>query len=225
MRIVGYTRVSTEEQAREGISLEAQKSKIAAWAEALGHEILAMEEDAGVSGKDMNRDGLQRAIERCCEQQAALVVYSISRLSRSTRDTLMAAERLDKHGANLISLTERIDSTSASGKMIFRLMAVLNEFERDQVSERTQAILRHKKEKGEVYASIPFGFDRQGDRLVENEEEMRTVDLIRKLRAEGYSLRAVAEELNDRQLPTKNCRKWYASTVRYILRNDVYQTL
>jgi len=76
------------------------------------------------------------------------VVYSLSRLSRSTKDTLQIAEKLDKAGADLVSLSEQIDTTSASGKMVFRLMAVLNEFERDQISERTSAALQHKKAKG-----------------------------------------------------------------------------
>ena len=89
MKVIGYVRVSTEEQAREGISLEAQKHKIRAWTEALDGELLFIAEDAGISGKLIrNRDGLRWAIEAACAARAALVVYSLSRLSRSTREAL-----------------------------------------------------------------------------------------------------------------------------------------
>lgn len=163
MNVIGYVRVSTDEQVREGLSLEAQKSKIEAWAHAMDFKLIVLEEDAGISGKSIAaREGLKRALELACSKKAALVVYSLSRLSRSTRDTLMVADRLDKAGADLISLSERIDTTTAAGKMVFRMLAVLNEFERDQISERTSAILQHKKSKLEAYSPTPYGYSRQG---------------------------------------------------------------
>ena len=162
MKVIGYVRASTEEQAREGVSLEAQKHRITTWTEALDGELLLIAEDAGISGKLLrNRDGLRGAIEAACTEKAALVIYSLSRLSRSTRDTLMLADKLDKAGADLVSLSERIDTTTAAGKMVFMMLAVLNEFERDQISERTSAILQHKKAKGEAYSPIPYGFKRE----------------------------------------------------------------
>jgi len=220
MKVIGYVRVSTEEQAREGISLEAQKHKIKAWTEALDGDLLFISEDAGISGKLIrNRDGLRRAIEATCDKKAVLVVYSLSRLSRSTRDTLMVADKLDKAGADLVSLSERIDTTTAAGKMVFRMLAVLNEFERDQISERTSAILQHKKAKCEVYSPIPYGFKRDGDKLVPCESEQRViVDIIRKKRR-GMSLRAIAADLNVAGIPAKRGGIWYASTVKNILEN------
>ena len=168
MKVIGYVRVSTEEQAREGVSLEAQKYRITAWTEALDGELLFIAEDAGISGKLIrNREGLREAIEAACIEKAALGIYSLSRLSRSTRDTLMLADKLDKAGADLVSLSERIDTTTAAGKMVLRMLAVLNEIERDQISERTSAILQHKKAKGEVYSPIPCGFRREGNKLIE----------------------------------------------------------
>jgi len=223
MKVIGYVRVSTEEQAREGISLEAQKHKITAWAEALDGELLFIAEDAGISGKLIrNRDGLRRAMEATCAEKAVLVVYSLSRLSRSTRDTLMVADRLDKAGADLVSLSERIDTTTAAGKMVFRMLAVLNEFERDQISERTSAILQHKKAKGEVYSPIPYGFKRDGDKLVPCESEQRVIgDIISKKRR-GMSLRAIAANLNMAGIPAKRGGIWYASTISFILRNMIH---
>ena len=223
MKVVGYIRVSTEEQARTGVSLATQKQKIRAWAEAMDAELIAMEEDAGISGKLMrNREGLQAAMERACEEKAAIVVYSLSRLSRSTRDTLTVAERLDRAGADLVSLSERIDTTTAAGKMVFRMLAVLNEFERDQVSERTSAILQHKKARLEAYSPTPYGYKRDGKKLVEDEEEQAVIERIRVLREGGKSLRKIATELNKAGITAKNGGRWYASTVRYILANGLH---
>jgi site-specific DNA recombinase len=153
---VGYARVSTEEQVREGVSLEAQRARIESWAQANDTILIGSYEDAGVSGsKSENREGLQQAIGLACDRRAIIVVCSLSRFSRSTKDTLALTERLEKAGADLVSLSERIDTTSAAGKMVFRMLAVLNEFERDQISERTAAALHHKREQRQAYSPTP----------------------------------------------------------------------
>lgn len=223
MNVIGYVRVSTDEQVREGLSLEAQKSKIEAWAHAMDFKLIVLEEDAGISGKSIAaREGLKRALELACSKKAALVVYSLSRLSRSTRDTLMVADRLDKAGADLVSLSERIDTTTAAGKMVFRMLAVLNEFERDQISERTSAILQHKKSKLEAYSPTPYGYTRQGMILKPDPEEQQVITTIRRMRHKGRSLRRIAKFLNARRVPTKRGSRWYPSTINYILNNGLH---
>jgi len=217
-QVVGYARVSTEEQAREGVSLDAQLTRIEAWVQANETTLIGFFEDAGISGaRSENREGLQKAIDMTCEQRAILVVYSLSRLSRSTRDTLQIAERIEGSGADLVSLSEKIDTTSAAGKMVFRMLAVLNEFERDQISERTAAALRHKREKMQPYSPTPFGFDRICDLLVLNHDEQKVIEEMLDLRAKGWSLRQIAERLNLESEPAKNGGKWYASSVRAVI--------
>src|SRR5438445_303625 len=135
---IAYCRVSTELQAHEGVSLEVQQTRIRGWCEVNGYTLAGVHIDAGLSGSRAdNRPALQAALGEACRTKAALVVYSLSRLARSTKDAIAISERLAKSGADLVSLSERIDTTSASGKMIFRMLAVLAEFERDQISERT----------------------------------------------------------------------------------------
>lgn len=193
MKAVGYIRVSTDEQARNGQSLHAQEASIREWGERAHISIMRVFEDAGVSGTKLRqRKALQDALRLSCEKKAVLVVYSLSRLSRSTKDTLQIAEKLDKAGADLVSLSEKIDTTSASGKMLFRLMAVLAEFERDQISERTSAALQHMKAKGLVYSPIPFGYKREGDRLIPVEVELQTLELMRDFRNRGKSYAWIA---------------------------------
>jgi site-specific DNA recombinase len=219
---VGYARVSTEEQAREGVSLEAQRTRIEAWAQGNDTPLIGIFEDAGISGaKTENREGLQKALGLATEKRAILVVYSLSRLSRSTKDTLALAERLEKAGADLVSLSERIDTTSASGKMVFRMLAVLNEFERDQISERTVAALRHKREKRQPYSPTPYGFDRVCDLLVINHDEQKVIEEILELRGKGRSLRGIATYLNSSGIQAKNGGLWYASSIRSILLGGV----
>ena len=135
MNAIGYIRVSTTGQAEDGVSLEMQETKLCAWAELNGYEMLVVHQDAGLSGsRASNRPALQKAITDACAQSIPLVVYSLSRLARSTSDALSISEKLSAAGADLVSLSEKIDTTSAAGKMVFRMMAVLAEFERDQIA-------------------------------------------------------------------------------------------
>ena len=216
-RAIGYIRVSTQGQAEEGVSLSAQRAKIAAWCEANDYELLATFEDAGLSGGSMTgRDGLQAAM-KAATKGMALVSYSISRLARSTRDMLDIADRLERQGADLVSLTEKIDTTSAAGRMVFRLLAVLSEFERDLVGERTKAALAHKKAKGEKYGPVPFGFVEVEGRLVEVRREAKAVAEIVRMREQGRAYRQIAAQLNADGIEGKKGGQWHASTVRYVL--------
>src|SRR3954465_833281 len=161
MRAVAYIRVSTEIQATDGVSLAAQQARIAAWCASNGTTLAGgdVHVDAGLSGKRAdNRPSLGRALESVCrERGSVLVVYSLSRLARSVRDTLAIAERLEKSGADLVSLSEKIDTTSAAGKMVFRMLAVLAEFERDLISERTRGAVALKRSRSERIGQVPYG--------------------------------------------------------------------
>ena len=218
---IAYIRVSTTEQAETGVSLDAQAARIRAYCELNGLTLAAEYVDAGVSGKRAdNRPQLQAALDHACREGAVLCCYSLSRLARSTKDTLAIADRLDKAGADLASLSEKIDTTTAAGKMVFRMLAVLAEFERDVIAERTKTAMTHKRRSGERVGKIPFGFDlaADGQTLVENENEQRIVALVRQLREAGESLRGIAAELNRRGIPTKDGRPaWSHSTIQRLV--------
>ena len=178
--------------------------------------------DAGVSGKRAdNRPELQKALDRACREGAVLVVYSLSRLARSTRDTIDIGERLDKAGADLVSLSEKIDTTTAAGKMVFRMLAVMAEFERDLVSERTASAMSYKRSQGERVGTVPYGFDLAADgvNLLENPKEQAALKIIDELHADGMSLRKIASELNGRNIVTKGGKKaWSHTTVQRIVK-------
>lgn len=173
--------------------------------------------DAGISGKSMDkRQGLKDALA-AVKKGGVLVVYSLSRLARSTKDTLAISEQLDKAGADLVSLTEKIDTTGAAGKMMFRMLAVLAEFERDVIAERTKSAMSHKKQIGEVYSPIPFGFQAIDGRLEQVESEALMVTEILAMRNSGATLSAIANSLNVRGIEGKRGGKWFPSTVRYLI--------
>ncbi len=216
-----YVRVSTEDQATEGVSVEAQQTKLAAWCIANDYELLAVHTDAGLSGgRADNRPALQAALKQACDSRSALVVYSLSRLARSTKDTIVIGERLDRAGADLVSLSEKIDTTTAAGKMVFRMLAVMAEFERDQVSERTRFAMSHKKSKCERVGTVPFGFDLAADgvKLTEKRSELEAIAIMRELRSNGLSLRKIAIELGSRGFVTKHgTTSWSHTAVKSIL--------
>lgn len=219
VKVIGYTRVSTQGQVADGISLEAQKEKIRAYCQVNDAELVEFFTDEGISGTKGDRPGLLAALEAVKENQAALVVYSLSRLSRSTADTLAIAERLDKAGADLVSLSEKIDTTTAAGKMVFRMLAVLTEFERDQVSDRTKAALAYKRSQEEYTGGhCPYGFqvDETG-RLHPDHAESKAVDRILELRGQGQSYSAIAKQLNDLGYKTKTGRCWYPQTIKNVI--------
>jgi DNA invertase Pin-like site-specific DNA recombinase len=221
MKAVLYIRVSTEGQAIEGVSLAAQRSKLEAWASLHDAEIVGTFEDAGISGTRDDRPGLLAAIEAATKAKAALVVYSLSRLSRSTSHTIQLADRLAKADAHLVSLSEQIDTTSAAGRMVFRMLATLAEFERDLIAERTTNALAHKKAKGERTGTVPFGYDLAADgvALTPNATQLEAVAIIQSLRDSGMTLRAIADELTARKILTaKGNAKWTHTAVQSILK-------
>lgn len=215
MKAYGYIRVSTEGQATDGVSLDAQRAKIAAWADLNGYTLAGLFEDAGISGTKADRPGLAAALAAVGKGDA-LVVYSLSRLARSTRHTLDISERLDKAGADLVSLSERIDTTSAAGRMVFRMLAVLAEFERDQIAERTSAALQHKKSHGQRVGAVPYGYTLadDGKTLEPNEVERAVIREARALKAAGLSLRKIAAELARRGFYARNGGQFEAAQIQ-----------
>ena len=218
---VGYIRVSTEEQSREGVSLAGQRAKLDAWASLHDHELAQVFDDAGISGKRAdNRPGLQAAIDLACRFRCPLVVYSLSRLTRSVQDALTIAKTLEKHGADLVSLSESLDTTSAAGRMVFRMLSVLAEFERDQLAERTKMALGHLRQQGvRISGHPPFGFKLADDgrHLIEDQAEQAVLKDIVARRQAGASYGRLANHLNNLGIPPKASAKWQPASVRAVL--------
>lgn len=218
---IGYIRVSTLDQATEGVSLDAQREKIVAYCALHGLELLDTFADEGISGKRAdNRPGLQRALDAVCKRGAVLVIYSLSRLGRSTMDCINICARLEKSGADLASVAERIDTTSSMGRFVFRLMASLGELERDQISERTTAAMSHMRRQGRrISRHIPYGFTLADDgvTLTPHEAEQQAIESMKVARAQGKTLWHIANDMNSAGIPSKRGSRWRAGTVQAVL--------
>ncbi|MDD5348524.1 MAG: recombinase family protein [Candidatus Omnitrophica bacterium] len=218
MKAIGYCRVSTIEQAAEGISMDAQEAKVRAWADFHEASAVLIFRDEGISGKRAdNRPGLQEAMAMVGRGDA-LVCYSLSRLSRSTKDTIAISETLQRKGADLVSTSENIDTTTAAGNMFFQIMAVLAEFERKQTGERTRMALQFKKKNGELVGSVPYGKRLAADRvkLEDDREEAETISMIKRMRRSGASYRRICARLTRLE---RKCRggKWHPQTIKNIM--------
>jgi site-specific DNA recombinase len=216
---IGYIRVSTEQQANEGVSLDAQRAKIEAWCTHNGYELAHVYVDAGISGKSMDkRPGLQDAL-KSLKKGMALVSYSLSRLARSTKDAISIGETVAKRKADMVSLSEQIDTTTAAGRMMFQMLAVLAEFERNLTAERTTSALQHKKATGQKYTNItPYGFEAIEGRLVQVLAETEVVAEIQAARSSGNTLQSIADNLNGRGIPTKTGKQWAPATIHLLLK-------
>ena len=218
---IGYIRVSTEKQANEGVSLEAQEAKIVSWCKANAYELVKVYVDAGISGKRMDTRKELLAALASLKKGMALVSYSLSRLARSTKDALAIGEAVAKKKADMVSLTEQIDTTTAAGKMMFQMLSVLAEFERNLVAERTTNALQHKKRTGQKYTNqTPYGFEAIEGRLVEVKLETEIVAEIQASRTGGNTLQSIADSLNGRGIPTKTGKLWAPATIHLLLKRS-----
>jgi site-specific DNA recombinase len=220
MKAIGYVRVSTEEQAREGISLENQKVKICTYCDLHNFELETIIEDAGKSGKDLNREGVQELIQKVKDKRiGAVLVYKLDRLSRKVIDTLNLIELMKKNHVEFHSIIDSIDTKTAMGKFFINIMASLAQMERDLISERTKDALQMKIIKNERAGQIPYGWvlANDGKTLVMNVEEQKVIRIIKNLHGEGYNYSAICRELARKGYQPLGSY-WYAQSVKNILK-------
>ena len=211
LKAIGYTRVSTNDQADTGESLRMQSVKIRAMSEVQGSELLDIVIDAGESGKSLRRPGMQKILKMVKNRAVdTVIVYKLDRLTRSVRDLGELLEVFDKNGVSLVSVCESLDTGTAAGRLVIHIMSSVSQWEREVIGERTREALASKKARKERTGNIPFGYEitNDGVHLVENSAEQRIITVIRKLRNAGHSLRAVADELNRRGFMTRRGSQW-----------------
>jgi site-specific DNA recombinase len=215
----GYVRVSTEEQAREGVSLENQGAKIKAYCELNDFELLEIFTDAGLSAKNLNRPGINKILQMARNKEIdAIVVYKLDRAFRSTIDALEVTSELDKCGVGFHSINERLDTKSPLGRFFFTLIAGIAEMERGIIGERTSDALKRKIEKGEHLGQVPFGYQIEGSELIPFLPEQEIIKLAKELRGRGYTFQAIADEFKSRGIRTKRGKnQWYPTTIKNIL--------
>ena len=225
-RVIGYVRVSTEEQAESGLSRAAQGRRIASYCAAHDLDLHACYVDNGISAKRMsNRPALQAALSALEAHDASgLVVLKLDRLSRSTRDVLDLVDRSDRKGWKVHSIDERLDTGSAAGRFVVTVLGALAQMEREQIGERTRVALAEKRRQGKrISRHAPFGFrheDRDGETLiVAAPAERRILERMLALYAEGKRSMRIAKALNGAStFNPRTGRPWNRGTVEAIVR-------
>jgi DNA invertase Pin-like site-specific DNA recombinase len=195
---IGYIRVSTKNQAEDGISLALQVEKIKAYAFLNDIELVGIYGDPGLSGKTaIKRPGLQAVLSMAQRKRIQnMVVYKLDRFSRSTMDCLDMCAKLNESDVALHSICEKLDTKSALGRFFFTLIGALAELERALISERTTDALRKKMRDGEqVSSQAPFGFRHEDGRILDDEKEQEAIGVLRSLKAQNISIRQAAKEL------------------------------
>ena len=208
MKVLGYVRVSTEEQAELGVSLEAQQAKLTAYAGLYDLELLEVIVDAGVSAKSFTRPGLQRALSMLRKGKAqGLLVAKLDRLTRSMRDLgALVEDELVKGKWALLSVAEQLDTRTASGRLVLNILGSVATWERDAIGERTREALSYKRSRGErISLHAPYGYRvaLEGKVLVEDEAEQALLAAIREARQRGLSQRAIVAELAQKGFTTR----------------------
>lgn len=225
-KVIGYCRVSTDSQADDGCSLEAQRAKLTAYAALYDLDLVEVSEDAGLSGKSLERPGLIRALAALEGGQATgLVVTSLSRLTRSVKDLGVLLDRGFRDRWSLMSVAEQVDTRTSGGRLVLNVLASVSEWERDACADRTRDALAHLRRQGVKLGGEALGWRRTDERdeagrlkLAEVHEEARAVRRILELHAEGRSYRATAAVLAEEGHRTKLGGAWHHQTVSRVVR-------
>jgi len=219
-RVVGYVRVSTEEQASSGCSLAAQEAKIRSYCELYGIDLIEVISDAGQSAKTINRDGQQKALAMLDDGTAnGIIISKLDRLTRSCRDWNSLIERYFAGKASLLSVDDKIDTQTASGRVVLNLLVAISQWEREAIGERTSVALRHRMKEGIRVGAPPLGSRIENGRLIKDEAELRAVTLALHLRGKKMAYQRIANELERLNIPTKRgATRWHSETVRQIIR-------
>lgn len=223
----GYIRVSSDEQAQHGISVDAQRQILSAWAVTKQLPGIEIYEDAGYSGKNTNRPALQRLLADIRAGLVSdLVVWKLDRLSRSLRDTLAVIEDdLAPMGVTLVSVTESIDTSSPSGRMMLNILASFAQLEREQDSDRV--VMAHKhlaRDCRYLGGHVPMGYriDAQGHYQLEP-AAAAAVRRVFEMYMDGSGYARILDFLNGEAFPLsgKTC-PWGKSDLNYLLNNEIY---
>lgn len=228
-RAVLYIRVSTTEQAAEGVSLEAQEAKLRSYCALRDLDVAEVVIDAGVSAAKplASREGGKRVLDLVQRKQVqAIVAYRLDRLFRNAGDCMTITEQWDRKGVAMHFLDVRgqaLDTSSATGRFFLNMLAGVAELERSLLVERTRLAMSHKKARGERVGEIPYGsrLDDDGVTLLPDEGEQAVIAAVREARDRGLSQRAIVAELARQGFTTRKGTPIQLTQVQRILKTHV----
>lgn len=216
-----YIRVSTREQVVEGFSIDAQKENLVNYCKSQGWKDYRFYVDEGISAKDTDRPQLQLLMQHIKEKKIDMIlVYRLDRFTRSVSDLYQMLDTIDQYGCTFKSATEMYDTSSAMGRMFIGLVALLAQWERENIGERIEVALVERARQLKTIGLAPYGFRIEDEKYVINEEQAPTLRAVLQSIFEGMTINAVSVELNQKGAkPPQSGGRWYPSTLRNILRN------
>jgi site-specific DNA recombinase len=228
-RAISYIRVSTEDQAENGVSLDNQAERIRAYCNYKGFDVVAEIEDAGISGGvNKARGGFIQLLNLVESGKAdVIVLYSLERLSRDML-TLLALERLlDEYIVELHTVDGQIDTSTPDGFMSFAMKAFMGEMERRQVKYRTRKAMEHKKRNGHLTGAVCYGYseksvevpgrDKPLKVLEPYEPEQQVIRMVNALYLDGKRLVEIVAHLNSDGILTREQKPWTPQQVKRLI--------
>jgi len=230
---ISYLRVSTEDQAREGFSLDAQRRRVRAYCEAKGYVLEHEFVDDGASGRTTNRPAFQRLMAAVRDgieadgvrvRVGAVVVAKFDRLNRNLFDFLATQREMQRYKVHFASVDETVDTRGPFGRFFVQVIAAFAELESGIIGERVRHGMRQKAlQRGFNGMAPPFGYDIVDGTLVVNEAEAAVVRRICIWKRRGKSLSWIAERLRVERVPTKRGGRWSKRQAFRIVHNPLYR--
>jgi DNA invertase Pin-like site-specific DNA recombinase len=209
--IYAYARISKDND--KSVAVEDQLRKIALFAESTDRTIDETYSDRDASGRSLKRPQMEALLAKL-QPGDTIIVHKLDRLTRNVRDLGDLLERK----VNIVSVTESLDTNSASGRLVVNILATVAQWERETIAERTTASLAFKRDQNQVYGQVPYGYRREGADLVEDEQEQEALRFMQVNRSGGASYGAIATSLTSLGFPARG-NGWTRQSVHGILKS------
>ena len=221
VRAALYTRVSTEEQATDGFSLDAQLNKLKGYCKLNGWEIAEVYCEEGQSGRNTERPQYQRMMSES-DRWDVVLVYKLDRIHRNSMNFARMLEELEQKGKEFCSVQDSFDTGTAIGRFVRDVTERIAQLESEQTGERVKQAMEFKKAAGGIVSRLPFGYSKRKNEPVVNTEEAYTIRAIYRMVERGFSVDDIVKYLDKGEVPTSNGPRWRRSTVYNILKNPIY---
>jgi len=217
----GYVRVSTDYQVVDGLSLEFQEKEIQEYAKGHKLQLIKIYIDKGKSGRKIKgRKELEEVLE-IMKKGDILLIYTLSRLARNSRECKNILHELSEKGCSFVSIKQNLETVTPMGKAMVGITAIFDELESDIISERVKDGMKMKKEKGEFYGRISYGWklsNGKGSDLIEDSEQQGVIRKIKEMKIERQTVTSIIKYLEDNKIqPPKASVKWHTSTIYGII--------
>ena len=223
MRAALYARVSTEDQAKEGFSLEAQMQKLETYCRMNNWEIAGRYVDEGYSGRNTNRPEYKRMLNEI-ENWDGVLVLKMDRIHRNSLNFTLMMSLLSKKDKKFVSVYDQFDTGNPMGRFVMDIVQRIAQLESEQIGDRVKLAMRYKatEETGNLGSGHPYGYVYRNGSLEVIEEEAHVVRAIYNMSIRGSSLQDICDFLNTAGIESKKGVGWSRQTISNILHNPLY---